>query len=97
MWVNNFADQSAQYAALNVWMTQGGPNLLKSLPVTNNRQVNAFQWVISDPAEPEEGDMMMAVYTDCKLEEGLTADRFMIFIKILLSMLNLKEIQLEER
>ena len=70
MWVNNFADQSAQYAALNVWMTQGGPNLLKSLPVTNNRQVNAFQWVISDPAEPEEGDMMMAVYTDCKLEEG---------------------------
>ena len=22
MWVNNFADQSAQYAALNVWMTK---------------------------------------------------------------------------
>ena len=70
MWVNNFADQSAQYAALNAWMTQGGANLLKSLPVTNNRQVNAFQWVVSDPAEPEEGDMMLAVYTDCKLEEG---------------------------
>ena len=70
MWVNNFPSQSAQYAGLNTWMTQGGSELLKSLPVINSRQVSAFQWVISDPAEPEEGDMMMAVYSDCKLDEG---------------------------
>tara|TARA_B100000029_G_scaffold41408_1_gene38531 strand:- start:104 stop:847 length:744 start_codon:yes stop_codon:yes gene_type:complete len=70
MWVNNFPTQSAQYAALNAWMTQGGPELLKSLPLTNSRQVSTFQWVISTPADPEEGDLMVAVYTDCKFEEG---------------------------
>jgi hypothetical protein len=70
VWVNNFPTQSAQYAALNAWMTQGGSDLLKSLPVTNNRQMSTFQWVISTPADPEEGDMMVAVYSDCKFEEG---------------------------
>ena len=70
MWVNNFPTQSAQYAALNVWMTQGGPELLKSLPVTNNRQISTYQWVISGPGESGEGDMMMAVYSDCKFDEG---------------------------
>ena len=70
MWVNNFPTQSAQYNALNAWMTQGGSELLKSLPVTNSRQVSTFQWVVSTPAEPEEGDMMMAVYADCKFDEG---------------------------
>ena len=70
MWVNNFPTQSAQYAALNVWMTQGGPELLKSLPVTNNRQISTYQWVISAPGESGEGDMMMAVYSDCKFDEG---------------------------
>ena len=70
MWVNNFPTQSAQYNALNAWMTQGGSELLKSLPVTNNRQVSTFQWVVSTPAESEEGNMMMAVYADCKFDEG---------------------------
>ena len=70
MWVNNFPTQSAQYAALNVWMTQGGPELLKSLPVTNNRQISTYQWVISAPGESGEGDMTMAVYSDCKFDEG---------------------------
>ena len=70
MWVNNFPTQSAQYAALNVWMTQGGPELLKSLPVTNNRQISTYQWVISAPGESGEEDMMMAVYSDCKFDEG---------------------------
>ena len=70
MWVNNIPTQSAQYAALNVWMTQGGPELLKSLPVTNNRQISTYQWVISGPGESGEGDMMMAVYSDCKFDEG---------------------------
>ena len=70
MWVNNFPTQSAQYAALNVWMTHGGPELLKSLPVTNNRQISTYQWVISGPGESGEGDMMMAVYSDCKFDEG---------------------------
>ena len=70
MWVNNFPTQSAQYAALNVWMTQGGPELLKSLPVTNNRQISTYQWDISGPGESGEGDMMMAVYSDCKFDEG---------------------------
>ena len=70
VWVNNFPTQSAQYAALNAWMTQGGSQLLKSLPVTNNRQMSTFQWVVSTPTDPEEGDMMMAVYSDCKFDEG---------------------------
>ena len=70
VWVNNFPTQSAQYAALNAWMTQGGSQLLKSLPVTNNRQMSTFQWVVSTPNDPEEGDMMMAVYSDCKFDEG---------------------------
>lgn len=70
VWVNNFPTQSAQYAALNAWMTQGGSQLLKSLPVTNNRQMSTFQWVVSTPSDPEEGDMMMAVYSDCKFDEG---------------------------
>ena len=70
MWVNNFPTQSAQYAALNVWMTQGGPELFKSLPVTNNRQISKYEWVISGPGESGEGDMMMAVYSDCKFDEG---------------------------
>ena len=70
VWGNNFPTQSAQYAALNAWMTQGGSQLLKSLPVTNNRQMSTFQWVVSTPSDPEEGDMMMAVYSDCKFDEG---------------------------
>ena len=85
MWVNNFPTQSAQYAALNVWMTQGGPELLKSLPVTNNRQISTYQWVISAPGESGEGDMMMAVYSDCKFDEGYEGrqvyDLYMDFAK----------------
>ena len=85
MWVNNIESQSAQYAALNAWMTQGGSKLLKSLPVTNSRQVNTYQWVISTPPQPEENDMMLAVYTDCKFDEGFNGrqvyDMYMDFAK----------------
>ena len=70
VWVNMFSNQTEQYAALNAWMTQGGSKLMNSLPVTNSRQMNTYQWVISNPSEAEDGDMMMAVYSDCKFEEG---------------------------
>jgi hypothetical protein len=32
--------------------------------------MSTFQWVVSTPSDPEEGDMMMAVYSDCKFDEG---------------------------
>tara|TARA_B100001079_G_scaffold23682_1_gene18224 strand:- start:881 stop:1636 length:756 start_codon:yes stop_codon:yes gene_type:complete len=70
MWVNTFPNPTVQFNAMQTWITEGGPKLLESLPVTNSRQVDTWQWAISLPSSTEAGNMMYAVYSDCSLEDG---------------------------
>ena len=70
MWVNTWPTPSEQFKGLETWITGGGADLLKSLPVTNSQQIDTWQWTISQPASMEAGNMMYATYADCSLEEG---------------------------
>ncbi len=70
MWVNTWPNPTAQFSAMQTWITEGGPKLLESLPVTNSRQVDTWQWAISLPESMEVGNMMYGIYSDCSLEEG---------------------------
>lgn len=70
MWVNTWPTPVAQFQGMETWITGGGPKLLESLPVTNSRQVDTWQWAISLPASMDAGNMMYATYADCSLEEG---------------------------
>jgi hypothetical protein len=73
MWVNTWPSPGPQFAGLETWITQGGADLLKSLPVTNTQQIDTWQWTVSQPASLEAGNMMYATYADCSLDEGYTA------------------------
>ena len=70
MWVNTWPTSVLQYNGLETWMSEGGPKLLESLPVTNSRQVDTWQWVISEPASMDIGNIMWATYSDCSIDEG---------------------------
>ena len=70
VWVNTWPNPSEQFAGLEGWITGGGGELLESLPVTNSRQVDTWQWLVSKPSPSSVGDMMYATYADCSLEEG---------------------------
>ena len=71
IWANNWPDQVEQYAGLEAWMS-GGQKLLESLPVTNHTVTSTTQMVVSTPDSTEPGAVMMAVYSDCSLDEGVT-------------------------
>ena len=71
IWANNWPDQVEQYAGLEAWVS-GGQKLLESLPVTNHTVTSTTQMVVSIPDSIEPGAMMMAVYSDCNLDEGVT-------------------------
>ena len=73
MWVNTWPSPSSQFNALQTWITEGGSKLLESLPVTNSRQVDTWQWAISQPSSMDAGNMMYATYADCSIEEGYDA------------------------
>ena len=73
LWVNTWPTPSEQFKGLETWITGGGAKLLESLPVTNSRQVDTWQWVVSEPASTDAGNMMYATYADCSMEEGYTA------------------------
>ena len=70
VWVNTWPNPSEQFAGLEEWITGGGGDLLKSLPVTNSRQIDTWQWTVSSPRSMEAGNMMYATYADCSLDEG---------------------------
>jgi hypothetical protein len=70
MWVNTWPGPSSQFKALETWITGGGAKLLESIPVTNSRQVDTWQWAISQPTSVDAGNMMYATYADCSLEDG---------------------------
>ena len=73
LWVNTWPTPSEQFNGLETWITGGGAKLLESLPVTNSRQVDTWQWVVSEPASTDAGNMMYATYADCSMAEGYTA------------------------
>jgi len=73
MWVNTWPSPSSQFNASQTWITEGGSKLLESLPVTNSRQVDTWQWAISQPSSMDAGNMMYATYADCSIEEGYDA------------------------
>ena len=72
MWVNTFPTPGEQFTGMETWVTGGGAELLKSLPVTNSQQVDTWQWTVSQPASMAVGNVMYATYSDCSLEEGYT-------------------------
>ena len=69
MWVTNTPGPLEQFKGLQEWVTDGGPKLLKSLPVVNTQVLDTWQWVVSSPASTEEGTLMYATYADCSLED----------------------------
>jgi len=69
MWVATFPSPSEQFLGLETWVTGGGANLMKKLPVTNTQVVNTNQWNISSPSEMLPGDTAYANYSVCELEE----------------------------
>ena len=69
MWVATFPSPSEQFLGLETWVTGGGANLMKKLPVTNTQVVNTNQWNISSPSEMSPGDTAYANYSVCELEE----------------------------
>ena len=73
LWVNTWPTPSEQFNGLETWITGGGAKLLESLPVTNSRQVDTWQWVVSEPASTDAGNMMYATYADCSMAEGYTS------------------------
>lgn len=70
MWVNTFPSQSEQFLGLETWVTGGGADLMKKLPVTNTQVVNTWQWNISQPSAMAPGSSAYAIYSVCELEEG---------------------------
>jgi hypothetical protein len=70
MWVTNTPGPEVQFKGLQEWVSDGGPKLLKSLPVVNSSVLDTWQWVVSNPSPAEEGSLMYATYADCSLEEG---------------------------
>jgi len=71
IWANNWPDQVQQYAGLEAWIN-GGQDLIKKLPVTNHTATSTTQWVISTPTSTEAGTAILAVYSDCVLDEDVT-------------------------
>jgi hypothetical protein len=69
MWVNTWPSPSEQFIGMESWITGGGADILKSLPVTNSQQIDTWQWTISQPASMKAGNMMYATYADCSLED----------------------------
>ena len=69
MWVTNPPGPLEKFKGLQEWVTDGGPKLLKSLPVVNSQVLDTWQWVVSSPASTEEGTLMYATYADCSLED----------------------------
>ena len=61
LWVNTWPTPSEQFNGLETWITGGGAKLLESLPVTNSRQVDTWQWVVSEPASTDAGNMMLSL------------------------------------
>ena len=70
MWVTNTPGPLEQFTGLQEWVTDGLPELGKSLPVINTQVLDTWQWVVSSTASTEEGTLMYATYADCSLEDG---------------------------
>ena len=70
MWSNNWPTPTDQFNGMQKWFLDGGPKLAESLPTTWSEAIDAWQWVVSEPASLEAGQMMYATYADCSLEDG---------------------------
>ena len=70
MWSNNWPTPTDQFNGMQKWFLDGGPKLVESLPTSWSEAIDAWQWVVSEPASLEAGQMMYATYADCALEDG---------------------------
>ena len=70
VWLNLWPTSSAQYNAIDQWLREGG-SMMSSLPVTNERVVDVWQWAISAP-DGEIGENGFVRFTECTLKEGVT-------------------------
>ena len=83
VWLNLWPSSSEQYGAIDQWLREGG-SMMSSLPVTNERVVDVWQWAISAP-DGEPGENGFVRFTECTLKEGVTMrkafDVYMDFAK----------------
>ena len=83
VWLNLWPSSGEQYNAIDQWLKEGG-SMMKSLPVTNQRVVDVWQWAISSP-DGEIGENGFVRFTECTLKEGITMrkafDTYMDFAK----------------
>ena len=83
VWLNLRPSSSEQYGAIDQWLREGG-SMMSSLPVTNERVVDVWQWAISAP-DGEPGENGFVRFTECTLKEGVTMrkafDVYMDFAK----------------
>ena len=70
MWSNNWPTPTDQFNGMQKWFLDGGPKLVESIPTTWSEAIDSWQWVVSEPASLEAGQMMYATYADCTLEDG---------------------------
>ena len=83
VWLNLWPSSSEQYGAIDQWLREGS-SMMSSLPVTNERVVDVWQWAISAP-DGEPGENGFVRFTECTLKEGVTMrkafDVYMDFAK----------------
>ena len=65
VWLNLWPSSGEQYNAIDQWLKEGG-SMMKSLPVTNQRVVDVWQWAISSP-DGEIGENGFVRFTECTL------------------------------
>ena len=70
VWLNLWPSSGEQYEAIEVWLKEGG-RMAASLPVTNQRVTDVWQWPISVP-EGEAGEFGFVRFTQCTLKEGVS-------------------------
>ena len=66
VWLNLWPSSGEQYGAIDQWLREGG-SMMSSLPVTNERVVDVWQWAISAP-DGEAGENGFVRFTECTLK-----------------------------
>tara|TARA_Y100001958_G_scaffold38852_1_gene25528 strand:- start:482 stop:1228 length:747 start_codon:yes stop_codon:yes gene_type:complete len=70
VWLNILPNATEQYSSLGYWL-KNSSEFWATMPATNTRVVDVWQWPISAPSS-EPTDQGMVRFSRCKLKEGVT-------------------------
>ena len=70
VWLNILPNASEQYSSLGYWLNNSS-EFWATMPATNTRVVDVWQWPISEPSSGP-GDQGMVRFSRCKLKEGVS-------------------------